>query len=218
MKFQNEVKQLQIKGMGTDSEIPVIVEQDIPGAKRFLQGNANRFAVELSNALRKCYSPVKACLLPVETEQSREAAISYPTDKSLALKVKALLSGVPESNLMEIFGATTTLLNLLKGLPSETFSDGFCALSKCAATKRYTPEIIRYFLLRALSGFRKIDHSLYALYSYVPYLRILDCKSEELTEQITEKAWVPILTDKNSETEKLDESRWNLLRMEAKLS
>lgn len=107
------------------------------------------------------------------------------------------IAGMDTSALTEIFGSTTGLVGQLRELPGGSFSAMAGAILKPAPDARQ-------LLLRTALNYRNITHSMCALYSYVPSIRVL-AGEEAAVRMLQENAAAPVVRQGEalSETEAL---------------
>lgn len=189
--YRDALKQEKSRQPSRDEMTLAAVESIIPGGGAFLRRFMNRFAVELSNNMRLSYCPVRIRFLEVDWEE--EATLITPEyDTFLGKKVMEKLETTTEEILVEIFGGREHLARQLldlRGAGEMTFSQ----IADALTTPRWSMESMRQFLLRFLLDFRKIDHCVCALYSYVPLIRVIGLRSEVLGQELEKRAQSPLV-------------------------
>lgn len=181
-EYQQTLWQLR-SAKGLHSDIPEAVERFIPGAKAALSDARNRMAVEMKNAMKLSYCPTKAVLCPenfAAAEGMGEAA-----DRKLGALIAGSLAQMDANALTEIFGFTQSIAQKIRVCGNGSFTE----LSQGLGLPDWEA---RQLLLRCALNYRNITHSMTALHSYVPAIRVL-AGDDAWVQTLAGQAFTPVV-------------------------
>lgn len=198
-EYQKELMRLR-KTQDLDSAVPAALGKLLSGAEDVLRDPMNRFAVEVKSALRKSYCTTKTVFMSTQLEAELDE-IPESVDAELGDMFYTLFGAMPEKWFFDIFGGTDSVVRNIKDLWAEHLS--FTQLAERLAERGIPAKTARQYLLRCLLGFRNINHSTSALYSYVSSIRVVKAAAgkEALCEKLRSCADVPVVLENEADSE-----------------
>lgn len=182
-EYQQTLRQLR-SDRGLHSDIPEAVERFVPGARWALTDARNRMAVEMKNAMKLSYCPTKAVFCP-EKAESAEETMEEIADRRLGSLIAGSLAQMDTNALTDIFGSTQSIAQKIRVCGTGSFTE----LSQRLGLPGHEA---RQLLLRCALNYRNITHSMTALYSYVPAIRVL-AGEDAWVRTLSARAYTPVV-------------------------
>ena len=191
IQYQKKLKGLRQTGISFYEAQARAAESFIPGAGALLETKLNAFSAEYLRALKRMYSRIRPCLIPVagwqDPTETAPAAQGY-----LSTLLKYTLACGPR-DLDQISGGTAALTAAIRQAQDQY--SGFEDFCRRLATSTRSPANIRRFMLSAILNLRKSDMALCRLYSFALYAQILAVSPDaaELPAYISSHTRLPVL-------------------------